>query len=186
MSALSLFSVGEGLIRPAELRQHGITLRPATAPDVGFLRELYHQLRAAELAPLSWPEPQKRAFTDSQFDLQHRHYLSHFPNAEFLLIEWRAVPIGRFYLLRQAPEFHLIDISLMPQWRNRGVGSALIRAAQALARIEKAGLNLHVDRRNDSAQRLYERLGFIATENDGLYTGMRWSAACHAEEIQPN
>ncbi|SFA98979.1 Acetyltransferase (GNAT) family protein [Collimonas sp. OK607] len=159
------------------LRQRGIALRSCTAADIAFLRVLYRQLRAEELAPLSWPETQKHTFLDSQFALQHRHYLTHYPDADFCLIESAAQPIGRLYLWRQAPQFLVIDISLVPQWRNRGIGTALMHDAQELARMDQAGLNLHVDQRNGAARRLYERLGFIATDEDGPYASMRWQAS---------
>ena len=176
-SRLPAFPAGSVLAAPAGLRQRSITLRPAATPDIGFLRDLYRQLRADELAPLPWPDAQKHAFLDSQFTLQHRHYLSQYPNADFALMTCNAVPIGRFYLLRQAPAFLIIDISLLPQWRNSGIGSALIRHAQALAQAERTDLNLHVDQRNGAAHRLYERLGFTATHTDGPYDSMCWQAA---------
>lgn len=180
------FPPGAAPEAPTGLRQRGITLRPGATTDLGFLRDLYRQLRADELAAVPWPESQKHAFLDSQFALQHQHYLSQFPNADFLLIECDAVPIGRFYLLRQAPAFLVIDISLLPQWRNSGIGSALIRNAQAMAQVEGADLDLHVDQRNPAARRLYERLGFAATDTDGPYASMRWTAASCAQEIQSN
>jgi RimJ/RimL family protein N-acetyltransferase len=177
LAALPAFPAGAVPETPAVLCQRGIVLRLCTTADIAFLRDLYRQLRAEELAPLPWPQAQKDAFLDSQFALQHRHYLTHYPDADFCLVESAAQPIGRLYLWRRAPQFLVIDISLVPQWRNGGIGTALIRGAQQLAQADEAGLNLHVDQRNDAARRLYERLGFIATDEDGPYTGMRWQAA---------
>ncbi|AMO95461.1 acetyltransferase family protein [Collimonas fungivorans] len=176
LAALPAFPAGAVPETPAALRQRGIVLRPCTTADIAFLRELYRQLRAEELAPLPWPQAQKNAFLDSQFALQHRHYLTQYPDADFCLVESAAQPIGRLYLWRQAPQFLVIDISLLPQWRNSGIGTALMRGAQELARVGQADLNLHVDQRNSAARRLYERLGFIATDEDGPYAGMRWQA----------
>ena len=180
--ALPAFPAGAALESPTALQQRGIRLRPCATGDISFLTSLYRQLRAAELAPLPWPDAQKHAFIDSQFALQHRHYLTHYPNADFLLIECNGEPIGRLYLSRQMPEFLIIDISLAPEWRNGGVGTALIRHAQTLAENAGAGLNLHVDQRNDDARRLYERLGFIATDMEGLYIGMRWPMSNDAQD----
>jgi ribosomal protein S18 acetylase RimI-like enzyme len=146
-------------------------------PDIGFLRALYSELRAEEVAQVPWPPEQKAAFLDSQFSLQHKHYLTHFSDADFLLIEAQGRPAGRLYLSRQPQEFLIVDISLLPQWRNSGVGSCLIEYAQTLAKNQNASLSLHVDNRNNAARRLYERLGFVATIQEGPYTGMRWPAA---------
>ncbi|MEO6920601.1 MAG: GNAT family N-acetyltransferase [Collimonas sp.] len=175
--ALAGFPAGTALETPLPLKLRGIALRPCTASDLGFLRELYHQLRAAELARVPWPPAHKTAFLDSQFGLQHKHYLTHFSSADFLLIEADGGPVGRFYLSRQAGEFLIVDISLLQQWRNSGIGTALIRHAQTLAQAVESSLNLHVDVTNNAARRLYQRLGFVATLQDGPYTAMRWTAA---------
>ncbi|AMP00049.1 acetyltransferase family protein [Collimonas arenae] len=182
--ALPAFPAGAALESPTALQQRGIRLRPCAAGDISFLTSLYRQLRAAELAPLPWPDAQKHAFIDSQFALQHRHYLTHYPNADFLLIECNGEPIGRLYLSRQMPEFLIIDISLAPGWRNSGIGTALIRHAQTLAENAGAGLNLHVEQRNDAARKLYDRLGFIATDTEGFHTGMRWPASTGTQNKQ--
>ncbi len=175
--ALSEFPVGAGFETPFTLRQQGFSLRPCATSDIEFLRELYGQVRADELAQVPWPTIQKTAFLDSQFALQHKHYLAHFSAADFLLLETAGESAGRLYLVRQAPEFLIVDISLLPQWRNHGIGSALIRHAQQLAQHAGAALNLHVDQRNYAARRLYQRLGFVVTSEDGAHLAMRWCAA---------
>ncbi|WP_211453038.1 GNAT family N-acetyltransferase [Collimonas antrihumi] len=182
--ALPAFPAGAPLETPVALQRRGIRLRPCIAADIGFLTSLYRQLRIAELAPLPWTDAQKHAFIDSQFALQHRHYLTHYSHADFLLIECNDEPIGRLYLSRQMSEFLIIDISLTPGWRNGGIGTALIRHAQVLAENAGAGLNLHVDQRNDGARKLYERLGFIATDVGGIYTGMRRPASTGTQNDQ--
>ncbi len=170
------FPRGDIVEVPIALREHGISLRTSTAADMAFLRRLYGQVRADELAVLPWLASQKEAFLDSQFALQHQHYLSHFPDACFLLVECNATPIGRFYLLKQAPEFLIIDISVAIAWQNQGIGTALMRDAQTMAQKVGAGVRLHVDQRNHGARRLYDRLGFVATHTNGPYIGMRWLA----------
>lgn len=180
LPALPDFPAGAGLATPAALGLRGFSLRPCGASDIGFLRQLYGQLRADELAQAPWPAEQKAAFLDSQFALQHKHYLTHFSAADFLLLEVAGQSAGRFYLMRQAPEFLIVDISLLPQWRNSGVGSALIRHAQELAKNEGASLNLHVDQRNHAARRLYQRLGFEVMDEEDAYAAMRWRAAARS------
>jgi ribosomal protein S18 acetylase RimI-like enzyme len=155
----------------------GFTLRGAQSADLPFLRDLYASLRADELAALGWPEHAKQAFLDSQFSLQHHHYVSHFAPSDFLLIEQAATPLGRFYLHRHAADFLLLDIALLPRWQNRGIGSSLIRHAQREAHRAGASLSLHVERRNLAARRLYQRLDFAAVGSEGLHLRMRWSAS---------
>jgi len=144
-----------------------------------FLRMLYAQTRAAELAPVPWPAEFKQKFLDDQFDLQHRHYVSFFGRADFLLIERQGEPIGRLYLLREPPEFLIIDIALVEAARGHGLAGALITHAQVTAAALGFGMTLHVDRRNADARRLYERLGFVVIEGEdegASHLAMRWSA----------
>ena len=157
------------------LAAHGVELRMATLDDVPFLRELYGQLRADELDQVAWPEPVRRAFLDSQFQLQHHHYVTHFATADFYVVICDGVDIGRFYLLSQPPYFLLIDISLLSPWRHRGLGAALLTWAKQRALDSHAqGLDLHVDERNIHAKRLYLRQGFQQTGVEGPYLCMRW------------
>jgi ribosomal protein S18 acetylase RimI-like enzyme len=166
----------EPVATPALLSERGFSLRVACASDLTFLRELYAHFRADEMRPVPWPAAAKQAFLDSQFDLQHRHYVSHFARADFLIVEHAGVPIGRFYLLRDPEDFLIVDVGLLPEWRGKHVGSMLIHEAQRLVRETRAGgIRLHVEEHNTHARRLYERLGFLVSDLDGPYLGMRWS-----------
>lgn len=160
----------------AALQSLGIRVRRAGTDDLPFLRELYGNLRADELAQVPWPPGAKETFLDSQFDLQHRHFVNYFAAADFLLLEQHGVAIGRYYLLRAQPYYLIVDIALQPASRQRGIGSALLDWAKHLVQTDAAeGIDLHVDERNLSAQRLYKRYGFIETGRSSPYIGMRWS-----------
>lgn len=159
---------------PAGLRERGFALRPACAADLPFLRQLYRALRAEELAPLGWPAVAQAAFADGQFALQHAQYLDHYRGAEFALIEQHGDPIGRYYLLREAPDHLIVDISLCADARGHGVGSALIAQTQRQAGQRGCGVRLHVRHDNTGAQRLYRRLGFAIVDDAGAYLSMRW------------
>ena len=159
---------------PASLHARGIELRRARDTDVAFLRGLYHALREDELAAVAWPVTHKQALLDSQFELQHTDYLSRYPAADFLLIEQHDRPIGRLYRLPAPPDHLLIDITLAAHARRQGIGRRLIEQAQYEARQSGCGMRLHVRHDNVTAQRLYQRLGFAITEDEGAYLAMRW------------
>ncbi|WP_266170874.1 GNAT family N-acetyltransferase [Dyella subtropica] len=169
---------------PPHLQAGGFSARAACDADIPFMRELYGELRAGELEALLWPKSAKWAFLDYQFALQHRHYVSYYAPGDFLLIEHRETPIGRLYVHHGKPDFVLVDIALMPPWRGKGIGTALIRAAQDTAQQASArGLILQVEQRNIAARRLYERMGFTLTgESDGQRFEMVWP--CCAESIE--
>ena len=161
---------------PAFLRARGIALRPARDDDLPWLRALYATTRADELARVPWPDAVKRDFLDSQFALQHLHYLSRYGEADFLIIEGDGVSLGRYYLHRGEPDYLIVDISIGPAARNQGIAGALIVQTQRDAAARGRGVQLHVQIGNSGAQRLYERLGFAAVEEQGGHWGMRWSA----------
>lgn len=174
------FPIGKRFIYPYGESQSDLShlhLRPATMEDMEFLQQLYYQTREEELAAVPWAPLEKKAFLDSQFDLQHHHYVSHYANTDFLLIEHQSNPIGRFYLQQQTDFFLIVDISLLTAWRNRGIGSALIRYSQNLAKAINGTLNLHVEQRNHAAYRLYTRLGFACDQAEGMHLKMHWQAA---------
>ncbi len=147
------------------------------------MRDLYASTRAEEMAPVPWPDAAKRAFLDQQFDLQHRHFLSHFPGADFWLVESAQGPIGRLYRDSSAlpggdADDLIIDICFLPSWRSQGLGGSLLRAAQGSASARGRGVRLHVQVHNSRALALYRRLGFVVCGSSDIgsdsHFEMRW------------
>jgi ribosomal protein S18 acetylase RimI-like enzyme len=164
-----------------ELAARGLSLRDAGEADAPFLQALHASFRADEMAFLPWPQAQKDAFLADQFRLQHLHYVSHFSNADFCIVE-RAnrtdvkSAVGRFYLDRSAPLWRAIDLGFVPEARGQGLGSALLTWAQVCARdANAAGIDLHVTVVNVRARSLYQRLGFRPEGvADGYHQRMVW------------
>ena len=164
------------LALPAELADDGFVLRPETAADIPFLRRLYLLSRWEELAPLAdWTDVQKRSFLESQFALQRQHYRTHFADTDFTVLERRGAPIGRLYIDRRDDTLIVHDIALLPEWRGGGVGTALMQAVCNEARSAGKKVSVAVEKYNP-AQRLYRRLGFRETSNEGVHWIMEWSA----------
>jgi ribosomal protein S18 acetylase RimI-like enzyme len=150
-----------------------ITFRPITEKDRDFLYRVYASTREEELALTDWDDAQKEAFLQMQFNAQHTYYQEHYPKAEFKIILLSNVPIGRLYLERMEQEFRLIDIALLPEFRNREIGSGLIKDIMAEAAQENKAVRIHVEEFNP-AMRLYERLNFKKIEMRGVYWFMEW------------
>lgn len=139
-----------------------------------FLLRLYATTRADEMAMVTdWTDEQKEWFIRMQFQAQHAWYQEHYGDAQFDLVLIDGVPAGRLYVHRRAKEIRLVDISLMPELRGRGIGSALL--GELMAEAEAAGkpLTIHVEKFNP-AMRLYLRLGFKPIEDRGPYDLMEW------------
>lgn len=168
-------SVTPILPMPAVLAEQGFVLRPETEADVPFLRRLYVSTRWEELAPIvDWTEAQKIAFLESQFAAQRHHYLIYYAGAAFDILQAGETPVGRLYLDRQADTHLIVDIALLPEWRRRGIGTALLQAVCDEARRADKGASISVEKFNP-AQRLYRRLGFREYAEDDVYWFMYWS-----------
>jgi ribosomal protein S18 acetylase RimI-like enzyme len=155
-------------------------LRPATAGDRDFLRDVYGSTRAGELALVPWDAATKRAFVEHQFTAQDTHYRHHYPDASFDVIEVDGQPAGRLCVHRRPQELRIVDIALLPAFRGRGVGSALIRALLDEARESRRAVSIHVER-NNRARSLYDRLGFLPVGDEGVYLLMEWTPTADAQ-----
>lgn len=152
-----------------------VTFRPETDDDAAFSLAVYAASREDELRVLPWTNEQKRTFLAAQFAAQRSFYRDHFPEADFLVILVDGLPAGRLYVRRAAEEIGLVDIALLPAWRNAGIGGALISELLDESRRTGVPVRLHVEHQNP-ARRLYDRLGFIPIADLGVYVHMEWRA----------
>jgi len=151
----------------------GITLRPIRDDDLELLFRVYASTREEELAPVPWTAEQKADFLRMQAAAQHAYYQENYKGADWLVIERDGVPAGRLYVHRREKEIRLVDISLLPEHRNAGIGSDILVELIAEAAAAGKPLRIHVERFNP-ALRLYERLGFQQIEDRGVYLFMEW------------
>jgi ribosomal protein S18 acetylase RimI-like enzyme len=150
-----------------------ITLRPVRPEDREFLLSVYASTRAKELAPVPWSEQEKAAFLRMQFDAQTAYWDEQYPDAERSIVETDGVAAGRFYVQRSPKEIRLVDIALLPGFRRRGVGTALLERLFAEGRERSLPVTIHVEIFNP-ARTLYERLGFAPKGERGMYVLMEW------------
>jgi ribosomal protein S18 acetylase RimI-like enzyme len=151
----------------------GFTFRPITEADLPFLARLYASTRMEELAVTDWPDAQKAAFLQSQFDAQHAHYQKYYAGSDFFVIEQAGTAIGRLYLARWKAEHRIVDIALLPEFRRGGLGTALLSDLLDEAAAAGKAVTIHVEKFNP-AMSLYRRLGFVAAGEEGAYDLMRW------------
>lgn len=155
-----------------------ISYRPITEADLPFLGRLYASTRREELAVTGWPQERIDAFLAQQFDAQHKYYTEHYTAASFDLIldQESDQAIGRLYLDRREKEIRIVDIALLPEWRDRGIGGAILRGLLAEAAGEGKSVTIHVEA-NNPAMNLYLRLGFRHVDDNGVYHLMEWIAS---------
>ena len=153
-----------------------LRLQAMSAKDIDTLAQIYASTRREELAPiLDWSAQQKEAFLRDQFELQHKCYMDSYPNAAFDLVMTGEDVLGRLYVDRRADEIRIIDIALLPQYRGRGIGRAILESLldEAASRDRGRVVRIHVEHMNP-AMRLYVRLGFYEIEDKGIYKLMEW------------
>ena len=140
----------------------GFELRPASHRDEERLFALHREaMQEYVAATWGWDETWQREFFARTYVAQ-RH----------ALIVREENLAGRICLTRHWRRLFLRDIELVAVERNRGLGSAILRAVLELAREERRAVELIVLKHNP-AQRLYARLGFTVTADDGARLTMR-------------
>ena len=151
-----------------------VRLRPATLEDEPFLRQLFATTRADELALMDWEDNQKEAFIAMQFNAQKQQYVMSYPQAEHSIILLNDIPIGRQMIDRGESEFTLVDIALLPNHRSAGIGTHLIKDLLVEATAARKPVKLRVWHANP-ARNLYQRMGFSAADETGVYSEMCWN-----------
>jgi ribosomal protein S18 acetylase RimI-like enzyme len=91
--------------------------------------------------------------------------------ATFHVVLANGEPAGRLYVARWEEEIRVMDLAILPEYRGMGIGTRLL--GEILAEGDAAGkkASIHVESFNP-ARRLYERLGFTAAGEQGVYVLM--------------
>jgi ribosomal protein S18 acetylase RimI-like enzyme len=153
-----------------------VTLRTETDADRDFRYRLFCNSRQPELA-LLLPPPVFEQVMRHQFQAQTVSYLAEFPRARFDIIELGGRPIGRIIVDRPGDVVYIVDQAIVPELRNKGVGTAIMRGLMGEARAAGVPVRLMASQ-NDPAMRLYARLGFAAIESTTpMYTTLEWHRA---------
>jgi len=146
----------------------GCALRAARRDDEAFLFSL-HRSAMREYVEATWGWDER---------WQREHFATTYtPARHAVIIRSGATPrdIGRVSLTRHWRKIFLRDIELVATERNRGIGTAVLRALLTLASRDGRSVELHVLKCNP-AQRLYARLGFEVIADDGARLAMRRDA----------
>ncbi len=157
------------------LRDGGTAALRSVAPhDDDFLVSLYASTRAEELDQVVWAEGQREQFIKWQFEMQRREYAQRFPDAEYDIILVDELGAGRVWIGEDEEQIRLLDIAILPEFQNRGVGTLLLERLIDEARPAGKPLRHMVFVLNNDAHRFYERLGFVIIEDLGAYKHMEW------------
>ncbi len=159
-------------MRPSSYQ--GVMLRAARKNDNELLYQLFLSSRIELMQAVSACEQQQQdAFMRFQFNTQQAQYRKNYEDACFDVIVIEDKVIGNIYTVHRDGEIHLIDISLLPEYRSLGIGRALIQDLIDEARGIKKCVTLHV-RQGNPAIHLYLGMGFVITDEQNIYKQMEW------------
>ncbi len=157
------------MINNIDLRLLGF--RPIRDDDLEFLYTVYRSTRIDEIGVALWPEKEKEEFLRHQFDLQHTQYMKNYNNPSFEIILFDNNPIGRIYINWGEDDIRIIDIALLKEYRNRGIGSKILHDLIKKSEEENIQLSIHVECYNP-AKKWYKNLGFTVVKESGVYLFM--------------
>ncbi len=126
------------------------SLRMPDASDYEFLKRVHHVTLRDHVSKIwGWENSAQDEFFKEDFDSGQIRVLDAFSES-----------VGYMQLKLDSGALHLVNILILPEFQNRGIGTEVIK--NLITESEKDGrvLKLGVFKINERARKLYESLGF--------------------------
>ncbi|WGM40220.1 GNAT family N-acetyltransferase [Caulobacter sp. NIBR1757] len=149
-----------------------LVLRPEAPDDLIFRYELFCNSRTPEWYQAGLPDALMTQLMQHQFRAQTDSYLAEFSEARFDIIELNGRRIGRIVVDRAHGDINLVDQAIIPELRNQGMGTAILRWLIAESTAADLPISLYVANSNDPSLHLYRRMGFREIEDTQVYIKM--------------
>lgn len=146
----------------------------AKPEDEEFLFEVYAGSRMDEINEWQWNEKQKKQFLQIQYRSQQLSYKHKYPHLETKIIVAEKEKVGRLVLADLRNKLVIVDLTILPQFQGKGMGTKVLLECQESARKHDKTVQLSVFRSNERAKSLYEQMGFKQVECNDLYIFMEW------------
>ena len=148
-------------------------IRPATAEDVGFLADVVIEATKAQgRLPNDFDERQWR---NGFCEWTMEQVRGEIPDCVTSVVEVGNRRVGRLRIVRNGDLIELCGIQLLPDIQRQGIGSAIIEDLKVQATVASIPLGLGVEKDNQEARRLYERLGFVHVGETEQECKLRWN-----------
>lgn len=157
---------------PYQLREQGM----GDAGDDAFAAALYRSTRSDLLQIPGDPSVIEQLISMQQ-RAQTMAYRHNYPQAAYLILQRGVEAIGRLILQQHDAVLHVVDIAILPQAQQQGAATAVLSHLQALASKQGLHMELAVNKSNQTARRLYQRLGFEPYAEDEVQEHLRWTPA---------
>jgi GNAT superfamily N-acetyltransferase len=157
------------------LTQVKIGLRAVISEDEPFEVTLFHATHPLLFGNTGFAGGAADSLAVIQIRAQRLMYYAMFPDALWLLILADDVPVGRYIYSEEEATIFFIDIMILPEYQNRGIGSSVIEPQMNSAKTLGKTIYLHVEKQNVRAHTLYERLGFALCDGESeTHYRMKW------------
>lgn len=140
---------------------NAITLRKAERKDFPRINELF-----TEMLRTIYRTEQANGYPEGALDrfFDGRDEWISIAIADGRIIAFLSIEVHH----EETPYIYLDDFSVTKEYRCKGIGSEMLRAAESYAEgIHIPAVCLHVEKSNAAALRLYERLGYSVREDQG-------------------
>jgi RimJ/RimL family protein N-acetyltransferase len=150
-----------------------LTLRPITDAGRELLLRIYEASRETELSAVEWDANLKRSFIEHQFDAQDAHYRKHYTGATFDIILADGEPCGRLLVHRGESQIAIMDLTVLPEFRRRGIGGEMTRRVTDEAAGSGRSVRVFLEAFNPH-QAFFTNRGFTIVEDDGVSRRFEW------------
>jgi ribosomal protein S18 acetylase RimI-like enzyme len=158
-------------------------LKPARPDDNDFLYEVFCTTWQDEVAALP-NQNLARHVLRIQHTAQERRFDNRYPGHRRFVVSHGDERVGRFYLFASGSTLNIVDLTLLPQFRRRGIGTRLVLDLMREAALDGHRVSMQVARRNGVSLDVYASLGFDLVSSDDLDHYFEWPpASAPADEI---
>jgi len=151
-------------------------LRACTEADDAFVYDVFSTTWESEVAALP-NQNLARHVLRIQHTAQERRFDTRYPGHRRFVVTHDQERVGRFYLFASGSSLHIVDLTLLPQFRRRGIGTRLVSDLMGEASSDGHRVSMRVSRDDRSAIGLYASLGFHLQSSDDLDHYFEWTPA---------
>ena len=151
-------------------------LRQCTEADEAFVYDVFCTTWESEVAALPNQNLAQHVLR-IQHIAQERRFAGRFPDHQRYVVKEGDQPVGRLYVDETGPVLQVIDLTLMPRVRDRGLGTRIFQDLMAYAESRGLTVRLRIERRNERATMLWTGLGFELVSMDDLDNFFEWVPA---------
>ncbi len=131
-----------------------IDLRPATVTDRDFAFQVWKAaMQQYVKATWGWNEASQLQRQQEEFDV-----------VTYQIVRIAEQSAGTLIIKRHPDHLYLSGLYLLPEYQRQGIGSQVLASLLDEARVQSKIIRLRVLKVNPQARRLYERMGFVVTD----------------------